>query len=104
MTSASSVARGPAGPCLRRRDRASYCSSAAALPPCASNLPGACREYNPRSMSLAGHKILITGGLGFIGSNLALRLAREGARISICDAMIEGYGGNFENVREIREA
>jgi UDP-glucose 4-epimerase len=55
-------------------------------------------------MSLAGQKILITGGLGFIGSNLALRLAREGARISICDAMIEGYGGNFENVREIREA
>jgi UDP-glucose 4-epimerase len=53
-------------------------------------------------MTLAGRKVLITGGLGFIGSNLAIRLAREGARVSICDAMIEGYGGNFENVREIR--
>ena len=53
-------------------------------------------------MSLAGKKVLVTGGLGFIGSNLAIRLVREGARVTLCDAMIEGYGGNFENVREIR--
>lgn len=52
-------------------------------------------------MSLAGNRILITGGLGFIGSNLAIRLVREGARVAICDAMIEGYGGNFENLREV---
>jgi UDP-glucose 4-epimerase len=51
---------------------------------------------------LAGKKVLITGGLGFIGSNLAIRLVREGARVTVCDAMIEGYGGNFENVREVR--
>jgi UDP-glucose 4-epimerase len=53
-------------------------------------------------MSLSGKRILITGGLGFIGSNLAIRLVREGARVAICDAMIEGYGGNFENLREVR--
>ena len=53
-------------------------------------------------MSLAGSRVLITGGLGFIGSNLAIRLAREGARVCLCDAMIDGYGGNFENVREVR--
>jgi UDP-glucose 4-epimerase len=53
-------------------------------------------------MSFADARILITGGLGFIGSNLAARLAREGARVTLCDAMIEGYGGNLENVREIR--
>jgi UDP-glucose 4-epimerase len=53
-------------------------------------------------MSFAGRRVLITGGLGFIGSNLAIRLVREGARVSLCDAMIEGYGGNFENVREVR--
>jgi UDP-glucose 4-epimerase len=53
-------------------------------------------------MSLSGKRILITGGLGFIGSNLAIRLVRDGARVSICDAMIEGYGGNFENLREVR--
>lgn len=52
--------------------------------------------------SFAGRKVLITGGLGFIGSNLAIRLVREGAHVAVCDAMIEGYGGNFENVREIR--
>ncbi len=53
-------------------------------------------------MSLAGKSVLITGGLGFIGSNLAIRLVGEGARVAICDAMIEGYGGNFENLREVR--
>jgi len=53
-------------------------------------------------MTLAGKKVLVTGGLGFIGSNLAHRLVRDGARVSLCDEMIEGYGGNFENVREIR--
>jgi UDP-glucose 4-epimerase len=53
-------------------------------------------------LSLDGKKVLVTGGLGFIGSNLAIRLVREGARVALCDAMIEGYGGNFENVREVR--
>lgn len=53
-------------------------------------------------MSFAGKRILITGGLGFIGSNLAIRLVHEGARVTLCDAMIEGYGGNPANVREIR--
>jgi UDP-glucose 4-epimerase len=57
---------------------------------------------DPRSMSLNGQDILITGGLGFIGSNLARRLVREGARVTLCDAMIEGYGGNPANIREIR--
>ena len=54
-------------------------------------------------MSYDGARILITGGLGFIGSNLAARLTREGARVTLCDAMIEGYGGNEANVREIRD-
>lgn len=53
-------------------------------------------------MSWSGSKVLITGGLGFIGSNLAIRLVHEGARVSICDAMIEGYGANFASIREIR--
>ena len=52
--------------------------------------------------SLAGKRVLITGGLGFIGSNLAQRLVRDGAHVAVCDAMIEGYGGNFANVAEIR--
>lgn len=52
--------------------------------------------------SLAGKNVLVTGGLGFIGSNLAHRLVREGAHVVVCDAMIEGYGGNLANVAEIR--
>lgn len=51
---------------------------------------------------LTGKRVLITGGLGFIGSNLARRLVWDGARVAVCDAMIEGYGGNFANVAEVR--
>jgi len=51
----------------------------------------------------SGRRVLVTGGLGFIGSNLARRLVEEGARVTLCDAMIEGYGGNEANVREIRD-
>ena len=53
--------------------------------------------------SFAGRRILITGGLGFIGSSLAIRLVRNGARVAICDAMLDGYGANPANVREIRD-
>ncbi len=53
-------------------------------------------------MSFHGANVLVTGGLGFIGSNLAARLVAEGARVTLCDALIEGYGGNPANVREIR--
>lgn len=53
-------------------------------------------------MSLAGANVLITGGLGFIGSNLARRLLSDGAHVTLCDALIEGYGGNPANIREIR--
>ncbi|HEX7253515.1 MAG TPA: SDR family NAD(P)-dependent oxidoreductase, partial [Thermoanaerobaculia bacterium] len=53
-------------------------------------------------MSWSDKRVLITGGLGFIGSNLAIRLVREGARVSICDAEIPGYGANPANVREVR--
>jgi UDP-glucose 4-epimerase len=48
-------------------------------------------------------RVLITGGLGFIGSNLAQRLVSEGARVTLCDAMIDGYGGNPANIREIQD-
>jgi len=53
-------------------------------------------------MSWSGKSVLITGGLGFLGSNLAIRLVREGARVCLCDAMLEGYGGNLANISEVR--
>ncbi len=47
--------------------------------------------------------ILITGGLGFIGSNLAIALVELGANVTIVDAMIPGYGGNLFNIESIRD-
>ncbi len=52
-------------------------------------------------MNWKNRRVLVTGGLGFIGSNLAIRLVGKGARVTLCDALIEGYGGNRANVREI---
>jgi UDP-glucose 4-epimerase len=50
-----------------------------------------------------GTRALITGGMGFIGSNLALALVELGAHVTIADAMIPGYGGNLFNIEPIRE-
>ena len=46
--------------------------------------------------------VLITGGLGFIGSNLAIRLANLGAKVTVLDAMIADYGGNEFNVEPVK--
>jgi nucleoside-diphosphate-sugar epimerase len=43
-------------------------------------------------------KVLVTGGLGFIGSNLALRLAACGAEVTVIDASVEGCGANPHNL------
>jgi UDP-glucose 4-epimerase len=48
-------------------------------------------------------RVLITGGLGFIGSNLALRLANLGARVTLLDAMLDDHGGNLFNIRDVKE-
>lgn len=50
--------------------------------------------------SYAGTKALITGGLGFIGSNLAHRLVELGADVTLVDSLIPEYGGNLQNVAE----
>ena len=49
-------------------------------------------------------RVLVTGGLGFIGSNLALRLVGAGAKVTLVDAMIEGHGGNLFNIAPIRDS
>jgi UDP-glucose 4-epimerase len=50
----------------------------------------------------AGKQVLVTGGLGFIGSTLALRLVECGASVTIADAMIPDYGGNLFNIAPVR--
>lgn len=48
-------------------------------------------------------EVLITGGLGFIGSNLAIKLVKAGAKVTILDAMIEGHGGNLFNIEPVKD-
>ncbi len=51
-----------------------------------------------------GRSVLITGGLGFIGSNLARHLAEIGdVRITLVDALLPGLGGNPYNIEEIKD-
>lgn len=47
--------------------------------------------------------VLITGGLGFIGSTLAYRLVEFGADVTIIDSLIPEYGGNFFNIRGLEQ-
>lgn len=48
-------------------------------------------------------RALITGGLGFIGSNLALRLVELGADVTLIDSMLPAYGATLANIEPIRD-
>ena len=50
-----------------------------------------------------GARVLITGGLGFIGSNLARRLVALGSDVTVVDSLISDYGGNRYNVESVRD-
>lgn len=51
----------------------------------------------------AGSDVLVTGGLGFIGSALARRLVELGAKVTLVDSLIPEYGGNLFNIHDIRD-
>ncbi len=51
----------------------------------------------------AGARVLITGALGFIGSNLARRLVDLGAEVLLVDSLIPQYGGNLYNIAGIED-
>ncbi len=46
-------------------------------------------------------RVVITGGIGFIGSNLAIRLVELGAHVTLVDSLIPSYGGNLRNIAPI---
>jgi UDP-glucose 4-epimerase len=48
--------------------------------------------------AIAGRRCLVTGGLGFIGSNLALALSAAGAEVVVVDARIDRHGANLHNL------
>ena len=50
-----------------------------------------------------GKKVMITGGLGFIGSNLAHRLVELGAEVLIVDSLIPDHGGNLFSIEGISD-
>ena len=51
----------------------------------------------------AGADVLVTGGLGFIGSALARRLVELSAKVTLVDSLIPEYGGNLFNIHDIRD-
>ncbi len=57
----------------------------------------------PYEEAFQGKRVLVTGGLGFIGSNLSARLMELGARVTIVDNMMPRLGGNLFNVKEIMD-
>ena len=51
----------------------------------------------------AGARVLVTGGLGFIGSNLAIELVRLGADVTLMDCLVPVHGGNRFNIEPVEE-
>ena len=60
-------------------------------------------EANYTIQRMDGKKVLVIGGLGFIGSNIAQRCVALGASVTIYDVCLDPYGWNFANIKEIRD-
>jgi UDP-glucose 4-epimerase len=56
-----------------------------------------------RVVQFKDKEVLVTGGLGFIGSNLSIELVRLGARVTIIDNMLPRQGSNLFNIRDIED-
>ncbi|HNP72742.1 MAG TPA: NAD-dependent epimerase/dehydratase family protein [Kouleothrix sp.] len=58
---------------------------------------------NTFATTFDGARVLVTGGLGFIGSTLAHRLVALGAHVTLVDSLIPIYGGNLRNIAAIAD-
>jgi nucleoside-diphosphate-sugar epimerase len=57
---------------------------------------------NSLQASFIKKNIIISGGLGFIGSNLAIKLVDLGANVTVIDSLIPEYGGNLWNIESVK--
>jgi UDP-glucose 4-epimerase len=62
-----------------------------------SGTTGSYREF------YRGRRVMVTGGLGFIGSNLARQLVDLGADVLLVDSLIPDYGGNLFNIKGVED-
>ena len=60
-------------------------------------------EIAPHEQKYSEKRVMVTGGLGFIGSNLARRLVELNADVLLVDSLIPQYGGNDHNIAGIEE-
>ncbi|MFH1486240.1 MAG: GDP-mannose 4,6-dehydratase, partial [Chloroflexota bacterium] len=51
----------------------------------------------------SGKRVMVTGGMGFVGSNLARYLVELGARVLVVDSLLPGCGGNPYNIDSIKD-
>jgi UDP-glucose 4-epimerase len=58
---------------------------------------------NDLAQAFNGKRVLITGALGFIGSNLARRLVEADAQVVLVDSLIPEYGGNLFNIAGLED-
>ena len=54
-------------------------------------------------LNVQGKRVLVTGGAGFIGSKLALRLVQQGADVTVIDSLVPELGGNLFNLASLPE-
>src|SRR5471030_1730755 len=84
---------------MRRKNRSTRCWPARkfSIPSASSRVPGVrdCRRYSTGSIVMADAPILITGGAGFIGSNLAEALLAQGYSLRILDDLSSGKRSNL---------
>jgi UDP-glucose 4-epimerase len=70
---------------------------------CATNTGEACPIAPELAEYFRNKRVLITGGLGFIGSNLARALVAAGSQVMLVDSLVPEYGGNLANIEGIED-